>query len=330
MKTFGMNPTLVESFKNIMPTRNLAYFFDGTMPADFNSLGFPQTAAGLIENCKNACVITSYFTDNRNVNFVNAGSLIKSGDLVAVYRGEVVSVKDGASNPTAFDDHLIYYPRKITCKNDYRDHNTFMSVMYKMQGDYGFDGLDTFIARTTENDETIEFEYDTPRAVNCFGIKQSTTAAQVMYQFHIEYWNGSAWTLIDTSPINQIGYWIVKFAEITATRFRIRKVSTTGTAANIDLAFAYFGKFGFSAGDIRKNVAVPQYAIIVPEHISAATYTNLLSKQNDTYGNRNQNTEHLIMCSAGLPSQSVYMKMNAPTTDEYNKYNYYLVVGQII
>ena len=330
MKTFGMNPTLVEAFKNIMPTRNLAYFFDGAMPADFNSLGFPLTAAGLIENCKNACVVTSYFTDNRNVNFVNAASLVKSGDLVAAYRGEAVTVKDGASTQTFFDDHLVYYPSKITCKGDYKDHNTFMAAMYKIQGDYGFDGLDTFIARTTENDETIEFEYHTARAVNCFGIKQSATLAQVMYQFHVEYWNGSAWTLIETSPINQVGYWILKFAEVTATRFRIRKVSTTGTAANVDLAFAYFGKFNYIAGDIRKNVVAPQFAIIVPEHISAATLTNLIAKQNDTYGNRNQDTEHLIMCSAGLPNQNVYMKVNTPSTDEYNKYSYYLVAGQIL
>lgn len=330
MKTFGMNPTLVEAFKNIMPTRNLAYFFDGAMPEDFNSLGFPLTAAGLIENCKNACVVTSYFTDNRNVNFVNAASLVKSGDLVAAYRGEAVTVKDGASTQTSFDDHLVYYPSKITCKGDYKDHNTFMAAMYKTQGDYGFDGLDTFIARTTENDETIEFEYHTARAVNCFGIKQSATLAQVMYQFHVEYWNGSDWTLIETSPINQVGYWILKFAEVTATRFRIRKVSTTGTAANVDLAFAYFGKFNYIAGDIRKNVVAPQFAIIVPEHISTATLTNLISKQNDTYGNRNQDTEHLIMCSAGLPNQNVYMKVNTPSSDEYNKYSYYLVAGQIL
>jgi len=332
METFGLNATLTEAMKNTMPTRALAYFFDGNMPADFNALGFPLTAAGLIENCSNAMMLTSYFAaaDARSTFYTGSGSYIKSGDVVAQYRGETVTVRDGASTNSIFADHLVWYPKSITCKNDYRDHNTFAAFMYKTNGDYGFDGLDTFIARTTENDESIVFEYHTPRNVNCFGIKQSTTAGQVANQFVIERWDGAGWLTLETTPANATGYLIMRFAEVVGTRFRIRKIATTGTAANIDVAFAYFGKFGFTAPDIRKNVVAPKFAIIVPEQVAAATYTNLFSKQNDIYGNRNSNTEHMIMCSAGTPDQSVYMRVNAPSTDEYNKYSYYLVTGQLL
>lgn len=332
MKTFGLNATFTEALKNTMPTRAMAYFFNGTMPASFNALGFPLTTKALMENCANACMLSAYYsaTDARSTFYTGISNLIKSGDIVATYRGETVTVKEGPATSTLFDDHIVWYPKSITCKNDYRDHNTFMACMYKTNGEYGFDGTDTFIARTTENDESIVFEYNTPRQVNCLGLKQSTTSSQVAYQFVVEYWNGSAWVTIDNTPTNQIGYLILKFATVTSNLFRLRKVSTTGTAANIDIAFAYFGKFNFIAADVRKNVAAPKFAIVVPEHISSATYTNLFGKQNDTYGNRNMDTEHLIMCSAGTPDQNVYMRVNFPNTDEYNKYGYYLVSGQIL
>lgn len=332
METFGLNATITEAMKNTMPTRALAYLFDGNMPADFNSLGFPATARGLIENCSNAMVLTSYFvaTDARSTFYVNAGSLIKSGDVVAQYRGEAVTVREGANTSSIFADHIVWYPRSITCKNDYRDHNTFTAFMYKTNGDYGFDGLDTFIGRTTENDEAIVFDYHTPRSVNCLGIKQSTVAGQVANQFIIERWDGNTWVLIDSTPANQTGYLIQRFADVTASRFRLRKVATTGTAANIDVAFAYFGKFGFTSAEIRKNVVAPKFAIIVPEHISSTTLTNLQTRQNDTFGNRVTDTEHMIMCSAGTPDQNVYMRVNFPSTDEFNKYSYYLVAGQLL
>lgn len=330
MKTFGMNATLVESMKNIAPTRLFAYYFDSAMPANIQAIPFDKTAAGLIENCNNAGMLNQYFTTNQSVNLTSVSNLIKSGDLVAQYRGEAVVFKDGVTTATSFPDHLVYYPKSITCKGDYRDHNTFNSFMYKTAGDYGFDGLDTFIARTTENDEAIVFEYHTPRTVNCFGIKQSLTLLQTLFQFHIEFWTGSAWTLIETSPQNQLGYWLVKFAEVTATRFRIRKISTTGTAANADIAFAYFGKIGFVGGDVRKNVAKPRWALLVPEHIAAATLTNLQLRQNDTYSSRFLNTEHMIMVSAGDLSESTFLRMNFHSTDEYSKYEYNMVLGQIL
>lgn len=332
METFGLNATITEAMKNTMPTRALAYFFDGNMPADFNSLGFPLTARGLIENCSNAMVLTSYFaaTDPRSTFFINAGTLIKAGDVVAQYRGEAVTVREGGNTNSIFADHIVWYPKSITCKNDYRDHNTFTAFMYKTNGEYGFDGLDTFIARTTENDEAIVFDYHTALSVNCFGIKQSTTVAQVASQFAVERWDGNAWVTIDTTPVNATGYLILRFAEVTASRFRIRKIATTGTAANIDVAFAYFGKFGFAANEVRKNVAAPKFAIIVPEHILATTLTNLQTRQNDMFGNRNTDTEHMIMCSAGTPDQNVYMRVNFPSSDEFNKYSYYLVTGQLL
>lgn len=331
METFGLNPTITEAMKNTMPTRALAYFFDSDMPADFNSLGFPLTATGLIENCSNAMILNSYFvnTDPRSTFYISSLSMIKSGDLIAQYSGEPVTVRNGANTESSFEDHLVYYPKSITCKNDYRDHNTFTAFMYKTNGDYGFDGLDTFIARNIENDEAIVFDYHTAIGVNCFGIKQSTTAAQVASQFVIERWDGSNWITLETTPVNQTGYLIMRFAEVTASRFRIRKLVATG-AANIDVAFAYFGKFGHAENDIRKNVVAPKFAIIVPEHISASTQTNLMSKQNDIYGNRNSNTEHMIMCSAGNPVQNTYMRVNFPTQDAGSKYNYYLVTGQIL
>lgn len=330
MKAFGLNQCIVEGLKNVTPTRALLYLFDGNMPADFNSLGFPSTAAGLIENCSNATFVTSYNITQDRMHYVGAGALIKSGDIVATYKGEVVAMRESGFTLASFPNHLVWYPKSIACKLDYRDHNTFGACMYKTQGDYGFEGLDTFIGRTVDNNETIEFEYHTARTVDCFGIKQSNVAAQVMYQFAIEYFNGTDWVTIETSPANQLGYYIEKFTPVTATRFRIRKIATTGTAANVDIAFAYFGLIAFTNGDIRKNVVAPKYAILVPEHIGVATQTNLLQKQNDSYGNRNLTTEHMIMCSAGTPDQNVYMRMNFPTTDELDKYGYYLVTGQIL
>jgi hypothetical protein len=332
METFGLNATITEAMKNTMPTRALAYLFNNTMPVDFNSLGFPLTAKGLIENCSNVLVLNSYFvnTEARSTYFTSSASLIKSGDVVAQYRGEPVTVREGANVSSSFADHVVWYPKSITCKNDYRDHNTFTCFMYKTNGEYGFDGLDTFIARTTENDEAIVFEYDTELSVNCFGIKQSTTVGQVANQFVVERWDGNTWVSIETTPANQTGYLIIRFAEVTASRFRIRKIATTGAVANIDVAFAYFGKFGFAQNELRKNVVAPKFAIIVPEHISATTLNNLITKQNDIYGNRNSDTDHLIMCSAGTPDQNVYMRVNFPSNDVNSKYNFYLVAGQLL
>lgn len=330
MKAFGINQCIVEGLKNVTPTRALLYLFDGTMPANFDEITFPLTAEGLINNCSNASFLTSYNITQERMHYVSAGALIKSGDIVAKYKGEVVILREAGFNLSMFPDHIVWYPKAISCKLDYRDHNTFGACMYKSQGDYGFDGLDTFIGRTVDNNETIEFEYHTAREVNCFGIKQASAAAQVMFQFAIEYHNGTDWVTVVLSPQNSVGYYIEKFPQVTATRFRIRKISTTGTAANVDIAFAYFGKFDFEPEDIRKNVVAPKYAILVPEHIGIATQTNMLQKQNDSYGNRNLNTEHMILCSAGTPSQNVYMRINFPSTDELDKYSYYLVTGQIL
>lgn len=335
MEAFGINETLVAGFQMNFPTGNnmLVYLFDSDAPTDFNDMGFAPTAANLIRNCSNAVMANISYPTVRELQLTQRSSLIKGGDLVAKYIGEAVSVyENGSLVGSSFPDHAVYAPKAIINKGDYRDHKMFELCMYKQASDLNFAGAASYITVSTDANETIEFDYDRPVEANCFGIKQGTAANTFMRQMVLERWDAdtSEWVEIVTTVLNVAGYQIVRFAPVTATRFRVRKLAS-GAAGTVTLAFAYFGKFGHVPGDLMYSMAVPKWAVVVPDFTAAAVMTGIQNRLLDMYGNNTVITEDFcIMVDASDLLGTGRLRINPPVQVQRDyKFDYYLAFGQL-
>lgn len=334
MHVFGATETMIAGMQVNFPanTNMLVYAFEGTPPTDFDDIGFSANAANLIQNCKNAFLTTLSYPSVSEVQLTQRSSLLKGADIVAKYAGETVNVYQGGSVvSTNFANHLVYGPSNFKAYGDYRDHKLFELFMYKQSSEANFAGLTTsYVTVSTNTNETFEFEYNRPIDVNCFGIKQGTAANTFMRQMVIEYYNGSAWVELVTSVLNVTGYQIIRFPEVTATRFRIRKLAS-GTAGTVLMAFAYFGKFDYEAGDVQYNLAVPTWAVIVPDFTSATVLTNLKAKLIDSYGNSPFDTDDFcFLVSASGIGGNGRLRFNAPVqANNDSKFDLYLAYGQL-
>lgn len=334
MYVFGATETIVAGMQVNFPanTNMLVYAFDGVPPTDFNSMGFAPTAANLIQNCKNAFLTTVSYPSISEVQLTQRSTLVKGADIVAKYVGESVSVYQGGSVvSTNFADHLVYGPSNFKAYGDYRDHKLFELFMFKQGNEANFAGLTTsFVTVSTNSNETFEFEYNRPISVNCFGIKQGTAANTFMRQMVIEQFDGTNWVELVTSVLNVAGYQIIRFPEVTASRFRIRKLAS-GTAGTVLMAFAYFGKFDYTAGDIAYNLQLPTWAVVVPDFTSATVLTNLKAKLVDSYGNNPFDSEDFcFLVSASGVAGSGRLRFNAPVqANNDSKFDLYLAHGQL-
>lgn len=333
MQAIGINQTILAGFQMNFPanTNMLVYLFDTPIPTNFNDMGFTPTPANLIRNCSNAVLASLSYPTVTEAQLSHRATLIKSADIVAKYAGESVSVfTNGISSGTAYEDHLVYAPKQISCWNDYRDHKLFEQCLFKVSSDSNFATSNTYMAVSTTDNEAVEFDYNRSVEVNCFHVKQGTAANTFIRQIALDYWNGTAWVEILTTALNIAGQQFVKFNAVTATKFRMRK-RASGTAGTVALAFAYFGKTGFVEGDKMYNMAVPQWAIIVPDYNATSVLTGLQARLLDTYSKNNVTSpDFAIMASASNLAGTGRLRFNAPVQTQNDfKFDYYLAFGQL-
>lgn len=333
MQAIGINQTILAGFQMNFPanTNMLVYLFDTPIPNDFNDMGFTPTPANLIRNCSNAVLASLSYPTITEAQVSQRASLIKSADIVSKYAGEAVAVyTNGTSSGTAYPNHLVYAPKQISCWNDYRDHKLFEQCLFKISSDSNFAASATYMAVSTTDNEAVEFDYDRSIEVNCFHVKQGTAANTFMRQIGLDYWNGTAWVEILTTALNVAGQQFVRFNPVTATKFRMRK-RASGTAGTVQLGFAYFGKENHVAGDVMYNMAVPQWAIIVPDYNGTAVLTNMQARLLDMY---NKNTvsspDFAFMVSASDLAGNGRLRFNPPVQSQNDfKFDYYLAFGQL-
>lgn len=333
MQAIGINQTILAGFQMNFPanTNMLVYLFDTPIPNDFNDMGFAPTPANLIRNCSNAVLASLSYPTITEAQLAQRASLIKSADLVAKYTGEAVAVyQNGAVLGGTYENHLVYAPKQISCWNDYRDHKLFEQCMFKISSDSNFAASATYMTVSTVDNEAIEFDYDRPIDVNCFHVKQGTAANTFIRQIALDYWTGTAWTEILTTVLNVAGQQFVKFTEVTASKFRMRK-RASGTAGTVSLGFAYFGKTGFAPEDVMYNMAVPQWAIIVPDYNATAVLTGMQARMLDMYNKNNVTSpDFAFMASASGLAGTGRLRFNAPVQAQNDfKFDYYLAFGQL-
>lgn len=331
METFGLNASIVAGIQNIYGGNGIIYLFDSIMPMELSNID----AKFLQENSKIVSSVNLNVKPNTNTNtsflsITSKGNYIKNADVIAKYKGEPANYFDGSKSFTTFPDHVVYYPKSITCKNDDRDQQTLLNFIYKNVDDFGYNGLDTNILRHTENDETIVFEYGNPINVNCFGIKQDYVSGQQFVGLFLEYWNGATWTQITSTPNEILGYYVLKFASVTSNKFRIRKAIFAGNiTSKIKLAFAYFGKIDYNESDVRVNISDIKWGILTADPLSSYL-PNAIQKQNDVYSQVNQDTKHYVLLEAGSLSGSTQLVLSEKNlNEEQDKYGQYLISGKL-
>lgn len=327
METFGLNASIVAGIQNIYGSSGVVYLFDSIMPMDLSNID----TKFLQENSKIVSSVNLYVKPNTSFLFITSkGNYIKNADLIAKYKGEPANYFDGSKSFTAFPDHVVYYPKLITCKNDDRDQQTLLNFIYKNVDDYGYNGLDTNILRHTENDETIVFDYDSAINVNCFGIKQDYASGQQFVRLFLEYWNGSTWIQITSTPTEVLGYYVLKFSSITSNKFRLRKAISAGSVVTkIKIAFAYFGKIDYLESDVRVNIFDIKWGILAADPISNYL-PNAVQKQNDVYSQVNQDTKHYVLLEAGSLSGNTQLVLSEKNlNEEQDKYGQYLISGKL-
>jgi hypothetical protein len=327
METFGLNASIVAGIQNIYGSSGVVYLFDSDMPENFNQID----TKFLIENSRLISSVNLSAKPNTSyLSITSKGNYVKNADVIAKYKGEPAIYFDGTKNFTAYPDHLVYYPKSITCKNDDRDHQTLLNFMYKQVDDYGYTGLDTNILRHVEDGEFIVFEYDQTVEVNCFGVKQDSANGTQFIKLDLEYWDQNTWIPITSTPNEINGYYIIKFNAVTSNKFRLRKSISAGTATvKIKVAFAYFGKIDYILSDIRINISEMKWGMLMPDPLSSYL-NNAIQKQNDVYSQINQDTKHYILCSAGTMDANKELKLSTKNLNSgSDRYGQTLILGQI-
>lgn len=334
MEIYGLRKSVIAGFQQNFPANNymLLFIFNGTPPSDFNTLPFTKTYKSLVQNCVAAHKGVLNYPDVFSCNLSQAASLIKFGDLIANYNGETCSYYiDGVASGSVFPQHVVYAPQNIDHQNnlygEYSALKTFEACMYKQSSDAGYTPQATFMP-VNSNDDIIEYDYGRTVSVDFFAVNQGTAANTYMRNIAVEYFDGTNWLPVLTTPTNVGGFQLHKFNAVTASKFRARKI-VSGAAGTVQLGMMYFGSTVFDENNLYYQDPAPTYAIAVPDFVSTTLIANLQAKLADGYGRAENVSEYFFMLMDASTIDGKVILSEPDSSQPSLKFNYNLINAEL-
>lgn len=239
MEIFGLQKSFVHSYSKLSTKAGYIFLFESEPVVDLENTSYAQLLTAC-EAVMHVSTVTS--VDAKNIGIQYSAFIPKSATMKQPESALSVREPDNSLSNT-LPKHLVYSPDSITLdNNDELIMNWYEASAYKVSGDFNAAAINVSLSQTTP----VEYIFNSPVTVDCFVIKQTTPIRACK----LEAFVAGEWVIIAASYTATTATAALRFAKVTATRFRYTQLFNGG----ISLSCAYFGLVDFVEADKREKL----------------------------------------------------------------------------
>ena len=236
MEIFGLQKSFVHSYSKLSTKAGYIFLFESEPAINLESTSYAQLLTAC-DAVMHVSTVTSI--DSKNIAAQYSAFIPKWATMEQPVSALSVREVDNSLS-TSLPAHLVYSPDSITLAgNDELSMNWYEASAYKVSSDFNSAAISIQLAPNTP----VEYVFNSPVTVDCFVVKQTTAIRACKLEAFV---NG-VWTTISESFTAPNANAALRFAKVTATRFRYTQLVAGAT----NISCAYFGLVDFVEADKR-------------------------------------------------------------------------------